>query len=68
MVNIDNWLMSGILMSCEMQLLVDEFGWDFVDLWWVMVNVMKSVFILFDEWLVFIDDVVKLGYVVLFGV
>lgn len=47
-VNIDNWLMSDILMSFEMYCLVEVFGYGWSDLVCFIVNVMKFVFILFD--------------------
>ncbi len=64
-VNTDNRLMSGTSMSREMQLLVDDLGWDLADLRWVTVNAMKSAFIPFDERLALIDDVIKPGYAAL---
>ncbi|KQX69989.1 adenosine deaminase [Angustibacter sp. Root456] len=64
-VNTDNRLMSGTSMSREMQLLVDDLGWNLADLRWVTVNAMKSAFIPFDERLALIDDVIKPGYAAL---
>ena len=54
--------MSGTSMTREMQLLVDEAGWDLTDLRWVTVNAMKSAFIPFDERLELIDSVIKPRY------
>ncbi|GGL29436.1 adenosine deaminase [Phycicoccus endophyticus] len=64
-VNTDNRLMSGTSMSREMQLLVDEAGWDLEDLRWVTVNAMKSAFLPFDERLELIEHVLKPGYAAL---
>lgn len=61
-VNTDNRLMSGTSMSREMQLLVDEAGWQIEDLRWATINAMKSAFLPFDERLAIIDDIIKPGY------
>ncbi|MFC5997148.1 adenosine deaminase [Quadrisphaera sp. GCM10027208] len=64
-LNTDNRLMSGTSMTREMQLLVDEAGWDLEDLRWVTINAAKSAFLPFDERLALIEDVVKPGYAAL---
>ena len=60
-VNTDNRLMSQIWMSCEMELLVDAFGWTLADLQRVTVNAMKSAFVPFDERLAIIEQIVNLA-------
>jgi adenosine deaminase len=64
-LNTDNRLMSGTSLSREMQLMVDELGWDVEDLRWVTINAAKSAFASFDERLALIDDVIKPGYAAL---
>jgi adenosine deaminase len=64
-LNTDNRLMSGTSLSREMQLMVDELGWDVEDLRWVTINAAKSAFAPFDERLALIDDVIKPGYAAL---
>lgn len=54
-------------MSFEMYCLVEVFGYGWSDLVCFIVNVMKFVFILFDQWLVIIDEVIKLWFVVFMG-
>lgn len=66
-VNTDNRLMSDTTMSREMAKLVDEFGYDWVDLQRFTINAAKSAFIPFDERLAMIDDIIKPGYAVLFA-
>nr|WP_308167302.1 adenosine deaminase [Catellatospora tritici] len=61
-LNTDNRLMSGTSMSREMALLVDAFGWGWVELQWLTVNAMKSAFIPFDERLQLINEVIKPAY------
>jgi adenosine deaminase len=66
-VNTDNRLMSGTSMSREMALLVDAFGYGWIDLQWFTVNAMKSAFIPFDERLSLINEVIKPAYAKLIG-
>ncbi|MGA8117988.1 MAG: adenosine deaminase [Actinocatenispora sp.] len=66
-VNTDNRLMSGTCMSREMALLVEAFGYGWVDLQWFTVNAMKSSFLGFDERLALINDVIKPAYAKLIG-
>jgi adenosine deaminase len=61
-VNTDNRLMSGVLLSSEMKVLVDTFGYDLNDLEWLTLNAMKSAFTHFDERLLIINDVIKPGF------
>ena len=61
-LNTDNRLMSGTTMSREMQLLVDEAGWDLHHLRRVTVNAMKSAFLPFDQRLEVIENQVKPFY------
>ncbi|KUI30112.1 adenosine deaminase [Mycobacterium sp. IS-1742] len=66
-VNTDNRLMSDTTMSQEMLRLVEAFGYGWSDLARFTINAMKSSFILFDERLALIDDVIKPRYAVLAG-
>ncbi|MEO8749251.1 MAG: adenosine deaminase family protein, partial [Allobranchiibius sp.] len=61
-VNTDNRLMSSTSMSREMDLLVNDAGWDVDDLRWVTINAMKSAFLPFEERLAIIDGHIKPGY------
>ncbi|MGC1207738.1 MAG: adenosine deaminase [Ornithinimicrobium sp.] len=61
-VNTDNRLMSGTTMTREMQLLVDEAGWEINDLRRVTIDAMKSAFLPYDERRVLIDQVILPGY------
>ncbi len=61
-VNTDNRLMSSTSMSREMDLLVNDAGWDVDDLRWVTINAMKSAFLPFEERLAIIDGQIKPGY------
>lgn len=61
-VNTDNRLMSGTLLTREMTLLSEEFGYTVEDLRWFTVNAMKSAFLPFDERLQLIEDVIKPAY------
>jgi adenosine deaminase len=54
--------MSGTLMSHEMELLSEAFGWGLKDLKWLTINAMKSAFISFDERLEIINNEIKPGY------
>lgn len=55
-LNTDNRLMSGTTMSREMQLLVEQAGWDLRHLRRVTVNAMKSAFLPFDQRLEIIEN------------
>ncbi|MEU4423981.1 adenosine deaminase [Actinoplanes sp. NPDC024001] len=66
-VNTDNRLMSGTSMSREMSLLVEAFGWGWMELQWLTINAMKSAFIPYDERLVLINEVIKPAYAKLVG-
>ena len=66
-VNTDNRLMSDTTMTQEMALLVETFGYGWVDLQRFTINAMKSAFIPFDERLAIIDEVIKPRYAVLVG-
>lgn len=61
-VNTDNRLMGGTCMSREMELLVQDAGWDTGDLLWVTINAMKSAFLPFEERLAIINQQIKPGY------
>src|SRR6185312_11586232 len=61
-VNTDNRLMSGVTLSDEFAALAATFGYGWPDLRWFTVNAMKSAFIVFDERLALIEDVIKPGY------
>ncbi len=66
-VNTDNRLMSGTTMTREMQLLVDESGWEINDLRRVTIDAMKSAFLPYDERRVLIDQVILPGYAAALG-
>jgi adenosine deaminase len=66
-VNTDNRLMSDTTMSKEMSLLVEAFGYGWIDLERFTINAMKSAFIPFDERLAVIDDVIKPRFAALAG-
>ena len=61
-VNTDNRLMSGTTMTREMQLLVDEAGWDISDLGRVTIDAMKSAFLPYDQRRALIDTLILPGY------
>ncbi|MGB3828246.1 MAG: adenosine deaminase [Ornithinimicrobium sp.] len=66
-VNTDNRLMSGTTMTREMQLLVDEAGWEISDLRRVTIDAMKSAFLPYNERRVLIDTVILPGYAAALG-
>ncbi|MGB3595087.1 MAG: adenosine deaminase [Ornithinimicrobium sp.] len=66
-VNTDNRLMSGTTMTREMQLLVEEAGWEIHDLRRVTIDAMKSAFLPYDERRVLIDHVILPGYAAALG-
>ncbi|MGB3764270.1 MAG: adenosine deaminase [Ornithinimicrobium sp.] len=66
-VNTDNRLMSGTTMTREMQLLVEQAGWEIHDLRRVTIDAMKSAFLPYDERRVLIDHVILPGYAAALG-
>jgi adenosine deaminase len=66
-VNTDNRLMSDTTMTREMSVLVDTFGYGWIELQRFTINAMKSAFIPFDQRLAIIDEVIKPRYAVLVG-
>jgi adenosine deaminase len=61
-VNTDNRLMSATSMSREMNELVSQCDWTFLDLQRATINALKSAFIPFEERLQIIDEIVKPGF------
>ncbi|CAN5554491.1 adenosine deaminase [soil metagenome] len=61
-LNTDNRLMSGTSMSREMELLVEQAGWEVSDLRRVTIDAMKSAFLPYDQRRVLIDSVILPGY------
>ena len=61
-VNTDNRLMSNVTMTSEVAGLVDTFGYDFVDIQWLMINAMKSAFWPFEKRLAIINQIIKPAY------
>lgn len=66
-VNTDNRLMSGTTMTREMQLLVEEAGWEISDLRRVTIDAMKSAFLPYHERRTLIDSVILPGYAAALG-
>lgn len=66
-VNTDNRLMSGTSMTREMQLLVDEAGWEISDLRRVTIDAMKSAFLPYDQRRTLIDTLILPGYAAALG-
>ncbi len=66
-VNTDNRLMSGTSMTREMQLLVDEAGWELSDLRRVTVDAMKSAFLPYAQRRAIIDSLILPGYAAALG-
>ncbi len=66
-VNTDNRLMSGTTMTREMQLLVDEAGWEISDLRRVTIDAMKSAFLPYDQRRTLIDSLILPGYAAALG-
>ncbi len=66
-INTDNRLMSGTTMTREMQLLVEEAGWEIHDLRRVTIDAMKSAFLPYDERRILIDQVILPGYAAALG-
>ena len=58
----DNRLMSDTNLTKEMEIAVEEYGFDLKDLEKITINAMKSAFIHHDKKLKIIYDVIKAGY------
>jgi adenosine deaminase len=61
-INTDNRLMSATSMSHEMNELVRQCDWTFLDLQRATINALKSAFIPFEERLEIIEEIVKPGF------
>ncbi len=61
-VNTDNRLMSATSMTHEMNELVRQCDWTFLDLQRATINALKSAFIPFEERLEIIEEIVKPGF------
>ena len=61
-INTDNRLMSATSMTHEMNELVRQCDWTFLDLQRATINALKSAFIPFEERLEIIEEIVKPGF------